>query len=51
MRETVSALSERCLPAEPTEAAAVVIDRWADTKDLSLEISEALGWLHKIPED
>ncbi|MEU5431247.1 DUF1932 domain-containing protein [Streptomyces olivoreticuli] len=51
MREAVSALSETCLPTELAEAAADVMDRWADTKDLPLEISEALGWLHKIPED
>ncbi|MCD9142391.1 DUF1932 domain-containing protein [Streptomyces albireticuli] len=51
MREAVSALSETCLPTELAEAAATVMDRWADSKDLPLEISEALGWLHKIPED
>lgn len=45
MREVASALGELSLPDELAEATAAVMERWAQTKDQSLEISEALDLL------
>ncbi|MBT2507506.1 DUF1932 domain-containing protein [Streptomyces sp. ISL-98] len=51
MREVADALDEASLPTELAEAAASVMERWVDSRDEPLELSEALAQLHKLPQD
>ncbi|MCF3104497.1 NAD(P)-dependent oxidoreductase [Streptomyces roseoverticillatus] len=48
MREAESALGETCLPTELVEAAAAVMERWGDAKDLPMDLPEALTRLHRV---
>ncbi|MFF7727685.1 DUF1932 domain-containing protein [Streptomyces sp. NPDC008001] len=48
MREAESALGETCLPTELVEAAAAVMERWEDVKDLPMGLSETLTRLHRV---
>lgn len=50
MREAAAALSELGLPTELAEATAVVMERWADAKDQSLGLSDALDLLRADEE-
>ncbi|MFI2347151.1 DUF1932 domain-containing protein [Streptomyces sp. NPDC019443] len=51
MREVASALREASLPTELAEASASVMERWANCRDQSIELGEALAQLHEVPEE
>ncbi|MFE9927402.1 DUF1932 domain-containing protein [Streptomyces sp. NPDC005533] len=51
MRETADALAETGLPSDLAAAAALVMDRWAGSRDQKLNIGEALARLHASPEE
>ncbi|AZQ73534.1 NAD(P)-dependent oxidoreductase [Streptomyces luteoverticillatus] len=50
MREAESSLAETSLPTELVAAAAAVMERWKDAKDLPMELPEALERLHEMPD-
>ncbi|WP_328757682.1 NAD(P)-dependent oxidoreductase [Streptomyces sp. NBC_00271] len=51
MREAASALRDVGLPPDLAEASAVVMSRWDDLKDSSLDVPQALEHLHSTPDD
>ncbi|MGW4931874.1 DUF1932 domain-containing protein [Streptomyces sp. NPDC004166] len=50
MEEAAATLREAGLPTELVEASAAVMSRWDDLRDSSLNIPEALEYLHDAPE-
>ncbi|MCX4778698.1 NAD(P)-dependent oxidoreductase [Streptomyces sp. NBC_01264] len=51
MREAADALDEAGLPSDLAAASALVMERWAGSRDQKLDIGEALAKLHTAPEE